>query len=82
MFVLLGDVFQCMIHCPLTWYGEKRIKYWHNERQKFFDMKDKQGITHAQIRAIGWREYLRALQSIVHNFFEEQPESADDKLFR
>ena len=45
-------------------------------------MKDKQGITHAQNMAIGWREYLRVLQAIVHNMFEEQPESADDKLFR
>ena len=45
-------------------------------------MKDKQGITRAQNMAIGWREYLRVLQAIVYNMFEEQPESADDKLFR
>jgi len=80
MFVLLGEVFQCMI--PLSWYGERRIKYWRNERQKCYDMKDKPGIRHAQSMAIGWREYLRVLQSIVYNFFEEHPESADDKEFR
>ena len=58
------------------------IKYWHSERQKCFDMKDKPGIRHAQSMAIGWRECLRVLQSIVYNFFEEHPESADDKEFR
>ena len=82
VFVLLGDVLQCMLHQPLTWYGERQIKFWHQERQRFYDMKDKQGITHAQNMAIGWREYLRVLQAIVHNMFEEQPESADDKHFR
>ena len=82
VFVLLGDVFQCAIHRPLTWYGERQIKYWHDERQRFYDLKDKQGITDAQNMAIGWREYLRVLQATVHNMFEEQPESADDKLFR
>ena len=82
VFVLLGEVLQCMFHQPLTWYGERQIKYWHKERQRFYDMKDKQGITRAQNMAIGWREYLRVLQAIVHNMFEEQPESADDKLFR
>ena len=83
VFVLLGEVLQCMLHRPLTWYGERQIKYWHREeRQRFYDMKDKQGITRAQNMAIGWREYLRVLQAIVHNMFEDQPESADDKLFR
>ena len=82
VFVLLGDVLQCMLHQPLTWYGERQIKFWHQERQRFYDLKDKQGITYAQNMAIGWREYLRVLQAIVHNMFEEQPESADDKHFR
>ena len=80
--VLLGDVLQCMLHQPLTWYGERQIKFWHQERQRFYDLKDKQGITYAQNMAIGWREYLRVLQAIVHNMFEDQPESADDKHFR
>ena len=82
VFVLLGDVLQCMLHQPLTWYGERQIKFWHQERQRFYDLKDKQGITYAQNMAIGWREYLRVLQAIVHNMFEEHPESADDKHFR
>ena len=82
VFVLLGEVLQCMLHQPLTWYGERQIKFWHQERQRFYDLKDKQGITYAQNMAIGWREYLRVLQAIVHNMFEEQPESADDKHFR
>ena len=82
VFVLLGDVLQCMLHQPLTWYGERQIKFWHQERQRFYDLKDKQGITYAQNMAIGWREYLRVLQAIVHNMFEEHAESADDKHFR
>ncbi len=40
MFVLFGDVFQCMGHHLLQWYGEEKIKHWQKERQKCFDVKD------------------------------------------
>ena len=83
MFVLFGEILQCMVHRPLFWYGEKRIKHWENEHQICFDMQDRDGIMHAQGQMIGWREYLRILHSIVYNFFDEEvPESADDKLQR
>ena len=83
MFVLFGEILQCMVHRPLFWYGEKRIKHWENEHQICFDMQDRDGIMHAQGQMIGWREYLRIWHSIVYNFFDEEvPESADDKLQR
>ena len=37
MFVLFGEILQCVVHRPLWWYGEKRIKHWQNERQTCFD---------------------------------------------
>ena len=43
-------------------YGKKCIKHPQNERQKCFDVKDKEGIKHAQGMMIKWREYIRVLQ--------------------
>ena len=84
VFVLLGEVIQCMGHHVLEWYGERKIKEWEKECQKSFEAKDKQGIRYAQNRMISWRDYLRMLQGIVHNFFdEEEPgESGDQRLQR
>ena len=45
--------------------------------------QDGQSIKTAQQMAISWRHYLRALQGIVYNFFDEEPtESAGDRLRR
>ena len=83
MFVLFGEILQCMGHHVLEWYGEKRIKHWRKERQKCCDVKDRDGIKHAQEMMISWRHYLRVLQGIVHNFCDEEPgESAADRLRR
>ena len=83
MFVLFGEILQCMGHHVLEWYGEKRIKHWRKERQKCCDVKDRDGIKHAQEMMISWRHYLRVLQCIVHNFCDEEPrESAADRLRR
>ena len=70
--VLLGDVLQCAGHHGLEWYGEREIRRWQKERQKKFDAKDKPGIRHAQTMMISWREYLRVLQAIVYNFFDDE----------
>ena len=35
MFVLFGELLECMGHHFLEWYGEKKIKYWQGEREKF-----------------------------------------------
>ena len=71
MFVLFGELLECMAHHFLEWYGERKIKYWHGEREKCFASKDKPGIRYAQQMAIFWREYLRSLQGIVYNLFDE-----------
>ena len=83
------DVCSCCLvrsfnaHHVLEWYGEKRIKHWRKERQKCCDVKDRDGIKHAQEMMISWRHYLRVLQGIVHNFCDEEPgESAADRLRR
>lgn len=39
MFVLFGEILQCMVHRPLKWYGKRCIKHPQNERQKCFDVK-------------------------------------------
>jgi len=70
--VLLGDVLQCAGHHGLEWYGEREIRRWQKERQKKFDAKDKPGIRHSQTMMISWREYLRVLQAIVYNFFDDE----------
>lgn len=41
MFVLFGEVFECMGHHFLEWYGERKIKYWHGEREKCFAKMDR-----------------------------------------
>ena len=83
VFVLFGDILQCMGHHLLEWYCEKKIKHWQRECQKCFDVKGRDGIKHAQEMMISWRHYLRVLQGIVHGFFDEEPsESAPDRLQR
>ncbi len=83
MFVLFGELLECMGHHFLEWYGEKRIKYWQNEREKCFTNKDKPGIRRAQQMAIYWREYLRSLQGFVYNLFDEMVvESPRDRYVR
>ncbi len=83
MFVLFGELLECMGHHFLQWYGEKKIRYWQGEREKCFANKDKPGIRRAQQMAIYWREYLRSLQGIVYNFFDEiVVESPRDRYVR
>ena len=79
MFVLFGDVFQCMGHHLLQWYSEEKIKHWQKECQKCFDVKDRNGVKHAQEMMISWRHCLRVLQGIVHGFFDEPGESVADR---
>ncbi len=83
MFVLFGELLECMAHHFLEWYGERKIKYWHCEREKCFASMDKPGIRYAQQMAIFWREYLRSLQGIVYNLFDEiTVESPGDRYVR
>ena len=83
MFVLFGELLECMGHHFLEWYGEKKIKYWQGEREKCFANKDKPGIRRAPQMAIYWREYLRSLQGILYNFFDEiVVESPRDRYVR
>ena len=83
MFVLVGELLECMAHHFLEWYVEKKIKYWQNQREKCSANKDKPGIRNAQQMAIYWREYLRSLQGIVYNLFDEMVvESPRDRYVR
>ena len=83
MFVLFGELLECMAHHFLEWYGERRTKYWHEQRERCFASKDKPGNRYAQQRAIYWREYLRVLQGIVCNMFDDMVvESPRDRYVR
>ena len=77
VFVLFGELLECMAHHFLEWYGERKIKYWHGEREKCFAKKDKPSIRYAQQMAISWRKYLRFLQGD-----EIQVESPGDRYIR
>ncbi len=83
VFALFGELVECMAHHFLEWYGERKIKYWHGDREKCFAKKDKPSIMYAQEMAISWRKYLRFFQGIVYNFFDEiQVESPGDRYIR
>ena len=82
VFVLSIDVVQCIGHHFLEKFGMWRIGRWRAYHQRCLKAKDKEGCRYAQNQMISWYQYLRVLQGIVHNFFDEPSEQGESSAER
>ena len=67
MLVLFGALLDCMAHHFLEWYGERKIKYWHGEREKCFANKDKPAsdmLNRWQFPGASTSDFFRAFSTI------------------
>ena len=87
LFVIGVEWVQCLCSPALEWYGRRMTKHHQRLRQEAFDKvpKDKDGILRAQNGIIQWTSFMRFMQGLVHNLFDEDDgpkEGAAEKLQR
>ena len=87
LFVLGVEWVQCLCSPASEWYGRRMIKHHQSLRQEAFNKvpKDRAGILRAQNGIIEWTSFMRFIQGLVHNFFDDDDgpkESAAEKLQR